>query len=82
MVRIPDKVNIDVAAKKAPSLAELRKLVQLVADHAEHNVKEMTGGNPQIVDARKQNQARFELASAILEAMRGDLVALRILTGK
>ena len=66
--------------RKAPmTIRELRVMMELVKAGAERSVGELGGDpNPQVVKMRDKAQAELDLADAVLRAMGGDRVALRI----
>lgn len=66
--------------RKAPmTIRELRLMMELVKAGAERSVKEFDGvSNPVVAKMRDKAQAELDLADAVLRAMGGDRVALRI----
>jgi len=65
--------------KKRVRINELKKLVEdanvkcYKKDHAFHG-----SDNPQVIEMRQQNQGRLEAYKAVLNALEGDFVFLRI----
>lgn len=68
--------DVETAAK-APTLAELRKLMQQVVTKQKSSVAELNSPNPQVVAMRTKAQGSLDMAEAVLAALQGDMSLLR-----
>lgn len=64
--------------KSPMTVRELRVMIQAVVDKAGKDLDALAGEtNPQIVAVRRKIEAQHDLATAVMQALGGDRVALR-----